>query len=181
LAACGTERPMTGPSLQEHPEAASASTAYRAIDLGTLGGPTAAATAINAAGQIVGYSTNKAGKTRAFLWAKGTLRGLGHLGGGHSWAYGINKAGQVVGKSLTASGEYHAFIWTNGVMKDLGTLGGSSSLAADVDSLGRVVGSSDTGKEWPWESRAILWRKNGTIVDLVVWPATPVGSTPPEP
>jgi probable HAF family extracellular repeat protein len=124
------------------------------------------ATAINAAGQAVGYSENENGKTRAFLWTRGVMRGLGHLGGGHSQAYGINKAGQVVGHSLTAAGEQHAFIWTNGVMKDLGTLGGGSSSAVGIDSASVVVGYSTTDKEWPWETRAVRW-VNGRIVELL--------------
>jgi probable HAF family extracellular repeat protein len=146
--------------------AAATTTTYKTIDLGTLGGRTSVATAINAAGQIVGYSENANGKIRAFIWTNGVMRGLGHLGGGQSWAYGVNKRGQVVGHSITAAQEQHAFIWTNGVMKDLGTLGGGNSSAIGIDSSGTVVvGSSETDKEWPWETHAVQW-KNGQIIDL---------------
>jgi probable HAF family extracellular repeat protein len=160
--------------------ALAAATAYQAVDLGTLGGATSTATAINAVGQVVGYSQKAGGKTHAFLWTRGVMRDLGHLGGGYSEAYGINTAGQVVGHSATSAGEQHAFIWTDGVMKDLGTLGGSNSSATGVDSSGIVVGYSETGKVWPWQTHAVQWKK-GTIVDLLhaeSWAAgiNPVGT-----
>ena len=39
-------------------------------DLGTLGGTSSTAVAINESGQIVGNGTNSAGETHAVLWTK---------------------------------------------------------------------------------------------------------------
>jgi probable HAF family extracellular repeat protein len=81
------------------------------VDIGTLGGPSSAAYAINNAGQIV-ESSDIAGTVanHAFLWTRGSgMLDLGTLGGSASWALGVNDAGQVVGESIVASASRHAF------------------------------------------------------------------------
>lgn len=51
-------------------------------DLGTLGGERSSwAYAINAAGQVVGWSRTAEGAEHAFLWQDGTTTDLGTLGG----------------------------------------------------------------------------------------------------
>jgi probable HAF family extracellular repeat protein len=54
-------------------------------DLGTLGG-FSGAEAINAAGQVVGWSDDVLGRQHAFLWEDGTMTDLGTLGGDGSAA-----------------------------------------------------------------------------------------------
>jgi probable HAF family extracellular repeat protein len=81
-------------------------------DLGTLGGSSSWATAINPSGQVVGQSETARGDEHAFFWEKGVMTDLGTLGGDRSLAFGINPAGQVVGFSTTASGEERATLWT---------------------------------------------------------------------
>jgi probable HAF family extracellular repeat protein len=136
------------------------------IDLGTLGGSTSEAVAVNALGQVVGRSPIVAGDPsfyHAFLWQNGTMIDLGTLGGIGSEALAVNDLGQVVGRSDVAGNASHAFLWQNGTMIDLGTLGGSSSRAVAVNALGQVVGNSlTTGTP---ESHAFLWQ-NGTMIDL---------------
>jgi probable HAF family extracellular repeat protein len=104
-------------------------------DLGTLGGPTSGAMAINnaASPQVVGWAdtaaTDSSGNYlhHACLWQQNGTGGwsitdLGTLGGNNSSANGINKFGQVGGSSDTASGTTDPFVWGNGVMTDLTTL-----------------------------------------------------------
>ena len=151
----------------------------RMRDLGTLGGRQSQVVAINAKGQIVGWSETKAGSRHAFLWENGRMRDLGTLFGGFSEAVEINDQGQVVGLSDTKTkggkirhGVRHAFLWRNGRMRDLGTLGGAGivgpygppgSKALAINEYGQVVGGSRTTKTD--ESHAFLWQ-DGKITDL---------------
>jgi len=90
-------------------------------NLGTLAGDTSSeATAINNAGDVVGYSNGPRG-TRAFLWTRATgMQNLGVLpGGDFSRALDINDVGEVIGTSTSSSGE-RAFVWTREAgMQDL--------------------------------------------------------------
>jgi probable HAF family extracellular repeat protein len=81
------------------------------IDLGTLGGPTSAAHAINASGQVVGVADTADGLSHAFLYSDGTMIDLGTLGGFFSAAHAINASGQVVGVAAIANGLNHAFLF----------------------------------------------------------------------
>lgn len=128
---------------------------YTAIDLGTLGGVSSYATAINDRGEIVGYSGE-----HAFLWESGVMAGLGTLypscsAGGGSRAMDINARGQVVGYSWCDS-RSHAFLWEDGVMMDLGTLGGERSAAHGINNRGQVVGWSQTADG---QYHAFLWQR----------------------
>jgi probable HAF family extracellular repeat protein len=129
--------------------------------LGTLGGDSGIGNAINASGEIAGYSTNAYGTYRAFLAINGTLTDIGDLGGGSAVAYGINDLGQVVGSAVTSDGSNHPFLYSNGKMIDLGTLGspeGSSwwNSAQGVNNSGEVTGTSYTAKSGFF---AFLWSK----------------------
>src|SRR5207247_8036664 len=103
------------------------------IDLGTLGGSDSAALAVNARGQVVGYSsmTRYGAETHAFSWTQaGGMIDLGTLGGMNSLAEAVNDRGQVVGWSDTPADTgvgvaccsvSRAFSWTQaGGMLDLG-------------------------------------------------------------
>jgi probable HAF family extracellular repeat protein len=92
--------------------------------LGTLGGPDAFASGINAAGQITGYSSID-GTVQAFLYSGGVMRDLGTLGtlpDFESQGHALNAAGQITGESQTDDGSIHAFLYRDGVMYDLNGL-----------------------------------------------------------
>jgi len=87
-------------------------------DLGTLGGASSTAAAINDHDWVVGWSLTATGVTHAFLWRNGHMADLGSLpGAGISLATGVNDSGEVVGQlSSGPNGLPGGFIWRNGTM-----------------------------------------------------------------
>jgi len=129
-------------------------------DLGTLGtGSFSEALAVNAAGQVVGWSSADSGGgvsgVHGFLYgnnAAAPLRGLSPSSDARlidltpdsdtGYALDINDAGQVTGYK-TALGGYHAFRWQAGVFLDLGVLPGfAHSFGWAINAFGDVAGNS---------------------------------------
>jgi probable HAF family extracellular repeat protein len=142
-------------------------------DMGTLGGSSSGASAINSSGAVVG-SAQVVGDVayRAFYAENGGgMRSLGTLGGSNSGAAAINANGQVVGEAETDFFGYRAFRTAPavGAMVNLGTLGGQYSSAKAINDSGQVVGGSYVAGPFP-DTRAFRYTGNpgsgGAMVDL---------------
>ena len=189
-----TDLPFSGVAINDAGQVAGMAGSHAALytpghgvqDLGTLGGPTSAANALNELGQVAGYSTTATAAVHAFLWTPGQgMLDLGTLPGGtSSIARGINDLGQVVGEAgippcpPCAQPEKHAFLWTPGQgmgMQDLGTLRQDlrSTIAYDINNAGQVVGRAFTANtqispptDPEYFSRAFLWAPGQGMRDL---------------
>lgn len=114
-------------------------------DLGTIGGDAAGGDAINAAGQVVGWSKDDPWAYYGFRSSPSgvpltTL--LPPAGGDASYALGIDDLGRVVGFAEVPIGfgeGDHAVLWDGGPI-DLGTLGGDESQAHGINASRQVVG-----------------------------------------
>ena len=122
---------------------------FTVTEIGTLGGPSSQATALNQDGMVVGISntSDAPAVSRAFRWSDGTILDLGTLGGPSAAAFDINDAGQITGwaeteDSIPFNETIHAFLWQDGAMVDLGTTGGMSSRGWALNAQGTVVGAS---------------------------------------
>jgi probable HAF family extracellular repeat protein len=116
------------------------------------------ATAINNAGQVVGFSlTDAQSASRATVWNGSTATFLDGLG---SQAMDINDSGQIVG--FNAAGQ--ATLWQGPSALELGTPDGYSGSASAINNAGQIVGTL-TQTSSVLDQRAALW--NGAVaIDL---------------
>jgi len=138
-------------------------------ELGTLGGASSFANAINNKDQVAGWAFVRGDMRHAFLWDSAAgMQDLGTLGGKHSQAFAVNDKGQVVGSSRLPDGQTRAFLWEKSTgMIDLGALGPAESCAMSINNLGQVVGhSTSSGKER--RACAFVWDAKGGMRELEV-------------
>lgn len=113
--------------------------------LGTVGGLSATAVALNDNGQAIGH-----GRDHAVLWENGVTTDLGTLprfANAPCWPRDINNQGQVVGSMFGGEPERwqtRGWVWENGRMIDLGTLGGGYAQVMDINERSQIVGQSRT-------------------------------------
>jgi probable HAF family extracellular repeat protein len=132
-------------------------------DLGTLGGNSGAASAINSSGAIAGHSATSDGQTHAFLFRNDEIVDIGEWQT-TSQANGMNNKNQVVG--FRRVNQYNsfpeAFLYEEGVVRGLGTIeGGYSSSAFSINESGYVTGHSTVMRGSP-ASHAFIF--DGTLM-----------------
>jgi len=140
-----------------------------------LGGTIVSPFYLNNRGQVVG-DANLAGDIHVhpFLWAKGVFTDLGTFGGSDGVAQVVNEAGQVVGTAnLAGDTTFYGFLWKKGVIRALvPVVGDTCSQTYGMNSQGEVVGWSATAPSNDCINnplttiRAVLWGKDGSVVDL---------------
>lgn len=125
-------------------------------EIGTLGGSSSRASAINNMGCVVGDAETKEGEVRAFVWRlEDGMKGIDTLGGIKSHAYDVNDHGIVVGESSTADGTTKAFIWTrNEKIRPLDS-GQESfySVAFAINNRDQIVGTVEAENG----AHAVMW------------------------
>ncbi len=119
-------------------------------ELGTFGGATSSAVAVNNRGHAVGTADLPDGSYHAFVFRKGLMRDLGTLGGALSWASAVNDAGQVVGGAQLADGSSRAFVHAKGQLAAVPTPEGAGASAWAVNGSGVVLGSYTTDRPHPF-------------------------------
>jgi probable HAF family extracellular repeat protein len=144
---------------------------YAITDLGTLGGASSWANAINNAGQVVGNAQTAGGSYHPFLYSSGVLTDLGILPGfANSGALAINDFGQVAVSAGSADTTVNgAFLWQSSTgLTPLGNLGSSYTVPHALNNATtahavQVVGEGQTPGDvvrhaWIWQ--------NGVMTDL---------------
>ena len=87
------------------------------LGLGTFGGKTSYAFAVNDAGQVVGGSTDAQEHSHAFLWKDGIMTDLGTFNGENTAAVDINNNGLILGTTEDhATSRRIVFTWDGSVM-----------------------------------------------------------------
>jgi probable HAF family extracellular repeat protein len=117
------------------------------VDLGALDITHASSgLAVNASGQVVGFSGIDEAKSAFSYTSAGGMVDLGSFGGFYNVAMGLNDAGQIVGTSgADGWADQRAFLYENGVMHDLndfvtGAAGWTLVEATGINELGQIVG-----------------------------------------
>ena len=144
------------------------------VDMGIPGGgnsriATCRPTAINNAGNVVGFGRQIDGFQVAFFWSPTdgftTLGDLSCDCDNGNVAYAINDNNEVTGnlKVKNFGDTYHAFLWSpllNGP-RDLGTVAGErDSVGYGINNLRQIVGASISTTDFLWQP--MLWsRKEG--------------------
>jgi uncharacterized membrane protein len=135
---------------------------FMPVSLGTMGGTTSDAWAINGAGVVAG-NWNASTATflpppRAFRWVPGAGGDLGLNG----YVDDINAAGAIVGLRFHPQGGSRAYVWHAGSLLDLPPLPeGDYHQAHSINDAGTVAGTSRRFGNGPSDSEywAVVWQR----------------------
>ena len=140
------------------------------VNLGSLGGTCTNASAMNDAGQVVGYSFLPGDQVlHPFSWKQGRLVDLGTIGGTSGVALALNDGGDIVGAQFLPENDTisHAILWSRGKITDLEALeSGQCSFPSAINSRRQVVGVLADCSFDDSTFRAFLWEPGGPIIDL---------------
>jgi probable HAF family extracellular repeat protein len=133
---------------QEHSVFMQVVTGYDVLtEIGTLGGDSSRAFAVNDQGYVAGDAQTASGEWHAFVYRGGEITDVGPSGV-RSRAVAVNASGTVVGNAFPSGDTIHGvrpFEWKNGVITYLPLPDGSESgFVRDINDSGTAVGYSTT-------------------------------------
>ena len=133
-------------------------------DIGTFGGHSSAAVAVDDHGRAVGYAAVEGDSSNhAFVFENGRMKDLGTLAGGReSRAAAINNHGVIVGEAWDPNGRPIPFIYDGGMMRALFQVPGGAKAWA-INDHGAVVGTMNGNQSFLWD--------NGKLTQLEAIPA----------
>ena len=142
---------------------------YSVVDIGTLGGASSRAHAINNVGEVAGEADLNADDSHAFLFSHGRIKDLGVLPGGmYSRALGINDSRKIVGDDVSPDGDSRAILWNNGIPLNLGVIPGTDvppgASAFAINNAGHAVGVSRYSKDD--DSMHAFYYTGGSLQDM---------------
>jgi probable HAF family extracellular repeat protein len=135
---------------------------YRAIDLGTLGGPMTAGFAINDLGQAGGASVVPTANFQGLFWDGAPVSVPPRAGQSQSHAFSVNAAGVVAAVSYVLGAlTTYGLLWDGGTVTDLGAFA-----PRGLNDAGLAVGHvSSATATIAWVAHAAKWQ-GGTLTDL---------------
>ncbi len=99
-------------------------------------------TAINSAGDIVGfYAQTQTSNFQGFLYSGGQFTAISVPGASFTIPLGINDQGQIVGYYQIAFGHHRGFLFDGQTYTDIQYPGSLSSIAHGINNAGQIVGS----------------------------------------
>ncbi len=143
--------------------AARADVSYAVRDLGTLGGASSRAHAVNDEGWVVGEAETRDGTMRAFLWTpEAGMQDLGTLGGASSRAFAINARGEAAGEAEDEEGRLRPFRWSADHGMEALPLPAEmrEGVVYALNNFGVLAGGGDG----PGGPRALVWSVDGVRV-----------------
>jgi probable HAF family extracellular repeat protein len=134
---------------------------YNITDLGTLGGNTSMAYAVNDSGHTVGTATSVFGNMNAMSFGVALPGGAG---ASESSAWGVNNTDQISGTQYI-NGQAYSTVWNNGTPQ---LIAGAGSYATGINQNGDVAGMLTSAGG---QGEAFI-TANGTLLPLGVLPGS---------
>jgi probable HAF family extracellular repeat protein len=147
---------------------------YTLTDLGTLGGSTSWASAVNDSGQVVGAAYFKGDShTDPFLYYNGTMTDLWPGTKLGADAVAISNSGHyVVNYGLNANGTNESYLWLGNAWVDLGT-GDAVAINSSDTVIGNGLNGTGDGSYWTFSNGQLSYLPTSefppNIVEITAW------------